>query len=67
MQQKPTEILHEILLFLFLLTALKRPLSTLAKPATDTTGGFMTIVSKNLFTCNKNQLDCNTGAAFSMF
>jgi len=42
--------------FVRLLTALKSPLSIFAKPATDTTGGYITIVSKNIFTCKQNQL-----------
>jgi hypothetical protein len=39
-----------------LLTAVNIPLSTFAKPATDTTGGHIAIVSKNIFTCKQNQL-----------
>jgi hypothetical protein len=55
------------LLLLFILTALKSPLSTFAKPATDTTGGFIIIVSRNMFTCKENQLDFNTETAFKIF
>jgi hypothetical protein len=42
--------------FVRLLTALNSPLSTSTKPATDTTGGYVTIVSRNIFTCKQNQL-----------
>jgi hypothetical protein len=41
------------------LTALNIPLSTFAKPTTDSTGGYIIIVSKNIFTCKPNQLTIN--------
>jgi hypothetical protein len=57
-QKNPNEVLPDNLLpvLLFVLTALKSPLLTLTKPATETTGGFIVIVSRNMVTCKENQL-----------